>query len=264
MGYLERGFKEGGFYVNSYEVFFVDLEPGKRHTMPDIAQVRERTDSPEKTADNSTFISKSILLASKDIFSNPKTPLFTIAACYDLGHETEKNMVEAKRFYRMAYVQRLLDSNQICLQNLPSIHTLLPGWYGFILPDTPEAYKDAAELEYPIATFLLGMCYLNGRGVSENDNIANKYFETARKLGSTDGTKALANSYLRGYGVTKDENRAVELFKESYDNGDQEGGLNYGFCLFNTGHRTEGIAVVKKLAAEGYAPAIEALKNIPR
>ena len=130
------------------------------------------------------------------------------------------------------------------------------------LVDCAQAYEEAAKLEYVCAMFFLGLSYLNGLGVSENDVEANRWFQKASNKGLNMATNVLACSYLHGYGVPKDVDKAISLLRTSVSNGDVEGLFVLASIVYNNGNKAEGIKLLKKAACRGHKKAIEFLMKL--
>ena len=258
--------------MSQYKVTFIDYSHFglKRNDVPDMAVIEVNTD---EQITNEIFhfkkLSKEELIKQVGLFeklSNPdnlSTPnsLWNLAACYDLGHECERNPIEAKRYYRMAMIQERVNNNSISIWSLPYLEEKYNGVYQFVLPNSAQAYIQAEALGYPLATHFLGISYLCGHDVVENDNEANRFFEKAINLGCVEAYGTLGVSYLKGYGVAPNRNKALELFKKSYEAGEQNGSFNYGSMLHTNGDVYKAFEVMSKLAKEGYKPAINILKD---
>jgi TPR repeat protein/uncharacterized caspase-like protein len=98
-------------------------------------------------------------------------------------------------------------------------------------PDPPKADVDRAVQWYTQASrdgdtealVWLGVLYLYGQSVPQDEGKGIEYLTRAMNLGSTHGQSRLAFCYALGYGVQKDEARAVELFRKVHARDPQTG-----------------------------------------
>jgi TPR repeat protein len=65
---------------------------------------------------------------------------------------------------------------------------------------------------------LVGDCYALGRGVSQNDAKAFKWYQKAATEGFAEAQTALGNCYLLGRGVAKNEAEAVKWLQRGEAN----------------------------------------------
>ncbi len=82
-------------------------------------------------------------------------------------------------------------------------------------------YTQASELDHAEAINLLGMMYLNGRGVHRNCSEARILFERAIALGNSNALNNLGTMFLYGEGVPggRDYSRAKSLLEQSIEKG---------------------------------------------
>jgi len=85
----------------------------------------------------------------------------------------------------------------------------------------------------------LGLCYLNGTGVTKNDVEAANWFRKSADAGNSDGMWRLGACYLGGTGVTMNFEEGVKWFRKSADGGSSEGMRSLGVCY------THGLGVAK-------------------
>lgn len=189
---------------------------------------------------------------------------WNLAACYDLGIGTEANRKKASDYYKLSMFQKIgLDELKIPDVTYCSLQ-ISDSMLVFTFPDVIQAYTEAENLEYPTATFLVGLAYLSGIGTREDNYFANSYFEKAIQRGCPEAYSALANSYYRGYGVPRDFEKAVSLWKKGYTCGDLESGFILAQLYIQTGI-PEGYTIMYNLAHQKkYQRAIDFLNSYTR
>ena len=82
-----------------------------------------------------------------------------------------------------------------------------------------ERFTEAAESGDDTAQVLLAQCYLQGRGVEPNAELAASWFGKAADQGNTVGHWKLGMCYAEGVGIVKSVRRAVKHFRASADAG---------------------------------------------
>ena len=80
---------------------------------------------------------------------------------------------------------------------------------------TVEEYRKEAEQGNAKAQFALGVCYVNGRGVTKDYDKAIHWFRLAAEQGLPEAQHNLAVSYVKGNGVEKNINLAREWFDKA-------------------------------------------------
>ena len=203
------------------------------------------------------------LASIKDVVSELKencngrpNALWNLAVCYDCGIGVEQDEKAADIYYRLAYMQFLIDTNVIEVEKEEGM------WRIVNLMNDAQVYKTAALKGYACAMYFYGLSYLNGAGVQENDEMANFWFKKSADKGFVEAISALANSYLRGYGVEKDINKAIELFQTAVDYGNPNAMCSLGSIYYNAGLEQEGIEYFMRAASLGYEPAKKILNEI--
>ena len=90
--------------------------------------------------------------------------------------------------------------------------------------------------------WLLGCCYLYGRGTQKNEEEAVKIFKELDDANYGRGEVELGGCYYNGNSVVKrDRKKAGQLYKESMDHGSLYGKASYGYYLFyNYGKDKQG------------------------
>jgi len=71
----------------------------------------------------------------------------------------------------------------------------------------------------PNAQWLLGVCFIVGRGVEKDQAKAVELFRKSAEQGNADAQRDLAWRYMSGEGVQKDQVKAVEWFRKSAEQG---------------------------------------------
>ncbi len=83
-------------------------------------------------------------------------------------------------------------------------------------------FSKAVEPGYAHAQYALGVMYLNGKGVSQNDKQAVYWISNAAEQGVEDAQYALGVMYFNGKGVTQDDEKSYICFYLSRYNGNQK------------------------------------------
>lgn len=84
-------------------------------------------------------------------------------------------------------------------------------------------YRQAAETGSPEGEYYLGLCYLDGTGVTADTVKAIECAKKAADKGFAPAKSFLGSCYAHGNGVTKDESMAVELWRQAADEDDVMG-----------------------------------------
>ena len=105
----------------------------------------------------------------------------------------------------------------------------------------------AHQRNHPLGTFLLGLCYLDGKGVQKNEAEAARLFRLSADQGNSSGQAELGGCYLQGLGgVRKDKEEAVRLARLSTDQGNSRGQMILGVqYLFGEGVRKNEAEAVR-------------------
>lgn len=138
---------------------------------------------------------------------------------------------------RLAVVLRAeglaLDASQVAKEQLSAADALTGAPPASGGDDYIQWLKNSFELGHPSAPALLGLAYLNGKGVAVDYRLAKDYFEKSVEQGDGCGEVNLALMYRKGLGVEKSESKAREYFKTA--NG-------YGLFYPTTGAANNGTA----------------------
>ncbi len=81
-------------------------------------------------------------------------------------------------------------------------------------------YRKAAAQGEANAMRNLGVCYLDGKGLTKEPAEAANWFRKAADLGNQDAPDDLGDLYLEGIGVTKDEAAAAGWYRKGAERGD--------------------------------------------
>ena len=94
-------------------------------------------------------------------------------------------------------------------------------------------YRKAAEQDNTAAQYNLGLCYYYGYGISEDYYQAVYWYRKAANQGYADAQNNLGNCYYKGNGVTQDYSQAIYWFRKAADQNDSTGQAWMGFCYEN-------------------------------
>lgn len=122
-----------------------------------------------------------------------------------------------------------------------------------------EVNRQAAERGNARAQNALGILYVNGRGVPQDDAQAVKWFRRAAEQGLAQGQVNLGNMYADGKGIARDERQAVEWYRKAAEQGDALAQSNLGF-MFGNGRGVpkddvQAAMWYRKAAEQGHASA---------
>ena len=142
---------------------------------------------------------------------------YNLAVCFDFGHGTLKNSVEAARLYKIAAEMGYAKAQfcyGLCLQ------------HGDGIPCNPiEAFmwlKRAADAGDADAQCNVGHALETGHGVDEDTVLAAVYYRRSADQGDATAMNNLGNSYRDGIGVPRDPSLAVLWLKRAHDAGDPD------------------------------------------
>lgn len=109
------------------------------------------------------------------------------------------------------------------------------------------------------STTLMGVRYLLGRGVKQDDERAFYYFNKAAADGNPFAQNEVAYLYAAGKGTPRDYTKAFAWYKEAAENGLVSAQYNLGlFYLYGLGTKANKSLAkqwIKKAATRGFAPA---------
>jgi tetratricopeptide (TPR) repeat protein len=107
-------------------------------------------------------------------------------------------------------------------------------------------FRKAAEQGQVYAQFSLGMMYDKGIGVTQNDVEAAKWFHKAAQQGQADAQYHLAVMYRDGKGVTQNDVEAAKLFRQAAEQGHAGASEILGRILIIQGKFDEARSVTEK------------------
>lgn len=112
-------------------------------------------------------------------------------------------------------------------------------------PELEKQYKIAKQLHFMILTqdnelamYHLGLMYVRGQGVPQDNRRAVHWLQRAAQLGQTDAVYSLGIMTLDGHGIERDVQVAIGLFRRAADQGHANAMLNLAF-IYNTGREVE-------------------------
>jgi uncharacterized protein len=99
--------------------------------------------------------------------------------------------------------------------------------------DAVKWYRKAAEQGDAVAQYYLGLMYLNGKGVPEDDAEAVKWFRKAAEQGNAKAQYYLGFMYANGTGVPEDDAEAVKWYRKAAEQGYANAQFNLGLMYLN-------------------------------
>ena len=120
-------------------------------------------------------------------------------------------------------------------------------------------FRKSAEQGYAFAQCDLGDCYYNGLGVSQDYNEAVKWYRKSAEQGDAFAQCNLGICYYNGLGVSQDYNEAVKWYRKSAEQGDASAQCILGYCYYNglgvSQDYNEAVKWYRKSAEQGNASA---------
>ena len=95
-----------------------------------------------------------------------------------------------------------------------------------------EWFKEAAQQGHAQAQFNLGLMYRTGRGVEQSDKKAAERFEKAAALGNAQAHQDLGVMYADGRGVEQSDEKAAERFEKAAALGNAQAHRDLGFMYY--------------------------------
>jgi len=127
------------------------------------------------------------------------------------------------------------------------------------IPKDVKLFQKAADQGDADAQLKLGVCYVNGNGVSVDKGEAAKWFRKAADQGNAKAQYDLGCCYANGDGVPVDMAEAVKWFRKAADQGNVDAQNKLGFyCFFGYGvatNKVDGVKWFRLAANQGYAAA---------
>jgi len=97
--------------------------------------------------------------------------------------------------------------------------------------------QKSAGSGFPEAQLLLGLCYINGDGISKNTDEALNLFRKSAEQNNPDAQHRLGLCYLIGLGVTQREEEAVYWLQKAADQGHKGAQKSLGDLYYNKADR---------------------------
>ncbi len=116
-----------------------------------------------------------------------------------------------------------------------------------------SCFQKAADMDFDLAQYNLGICYSNGEGVEKDDSKAFFWYKKAAEQGVPEAQFNLGFCYSHGKGVEKDAKQAVSWYKKAAEQGVPEAQFNLALC-YSDG---EGVEKDAKQAVSWYEKAAE-------
>lgn len=144
---------------------------------------------------------------------------------------------EAMLYYKMGYYELAVDCFRELLDDYPPAMTNMGIAYmnGTGVKQNEEKAFDcflkAAGMGEPTAQQHLGAMYALGIHVEQSDSLSYYWFMSAAELGNTKAMNMLGNIYLNGKYVSADADEALKWFRRSALAGDIDGLYEYGLQL---------------------------------
>ena len=130
-----------------------------------------------------------------------------------------------------------------------------------------EWYRKAADRGDGLAELYVGLCYMNGKGVSAEPKDAVRWFRKSADSGNSGAQNLLGYTYDHGLGQEADCAEAVKWFKKSAAQGNMNGQRNLGYMLYSGRGCTKDIEEarkwIQKAADQGDAEAMKFLQAWP-
>ncbi len=105
------------------------------------------------------------------------------------------------------------------------------------------------------------LMYQHGRGVTQSDQEALKWYRLAVNQGNRYAQNNLAHMYLNGEGVNKDSREALRLFLLAAEQGFIEAQASAGALWYRYGDYQEALKWRQRAAAQGHGDSQFALRN---
>ena len=126
--------------------------------------------------------------------------------------------------------------------------------------------KTIETAEHAGAQNLLGVCYYNGLGVSQDYAEAKKWYEKAANQGNLYAQYNLGVCYYNGLGVSQDYAEAKKWFEKAANQGNPDAQYDLGYMYENGGGMQKNIETAldwyKKAASQGDEEAKEAVERL--
>lgn len=129
-----------------------------------------------------------------------------------------------------------------------------------------EYYKLAADNGHQSAPYYLGLYYLNGTFVSQNNKKATELFKKAYENGNLSAQVEYAYSLVSGRGIIKNLDLAYDLYLDAAEKGNAYAQM-YAGNMYRSGvgvqkNIDKAVELYEKSAAQNHQPAIDELSKI--
>jgi len=133
-------------------------------------------------------------------------------------------------FYFALLIARTGGQSAVTQQpQLPEQHSVPPR---LTLSEVSELQAKAEKGDL-IAQYALGKAYEGGKGITENDELAVKWYRKAAEQGNSDAQTRLGIMYRLGLGVPRDKEEAVRWYRKAAKQGNAQGMFNMGVSYYN-------------------------------
>ena len=155
---------------------------------------------------------------------------YFLANCMEAGLGVEMDVKLARRYYRIAACQNIVDA-QITLG--------IFYYFGFqdkegkVKTNFKKAYQffqQAANQQSPRGKYYLAICYFWGHGVNKNRKEAFRLFHYAAKNGDKQAQSNIGESFEFGYAVKKNKKEAIYWYKLAAKQNDSNAIYRLGIC----------------------------------
>jgi len=119
--------------------------------------------------------------------------------------------------------------------------------------EAARLFEGAAKMGSAHGAYNLGLCYMNGNGVSQNTEEALRWYQVAAEAGHAVAQFKLGHAHYTGKGAVIDGTRAVAWFRKAAQNGSGDGAFYLGECYlagFGVKAKPSEAVTWYKLAAE--------------
>ena len=173
---------------------------------------------------------KAFNLYQKVVDKKVSLAYYRLGACYYYGMGVEKNYEKASEWLIKSSEQRLL--TLYGQQNVEDDDVLAT--IDYVKTIIKNIFNDEIIQSY----YLLGLCYVNGQGVSLKSVKGIELIKKAATYSHSNALLTLGNYYYSGDNVPQDYGKALEWYQKAAEQGNQLAQFKLGKCYFNG----EGVA----------------------
>lgn len=134
-----------------------------------------------------------------------------------------------------------------------------------LMKSAAHYYEAAVEKKSNKAAFHLGGCYLDGKGVIQNDRLAFQYLYMAVEE-SAEAMNEVGVCYFNGVGIKKNYEKACNLFARAAEIGNVEALFNLAICVYYglgiAEDKENGLQLLKQAASLGHTDATDLLAQL--